>query len=248
MSENENVSGFDKAPGPDTFSVDQYIKGKARFPEFTHTVYLDQQAGTEMAECIEKYEAAAARIHQIEKEMLRITEAGSQSLVDDLTSDLAEEGDRLRDEARAAEKRMKELEGVIRESGLTLHMRANTVVKFGSVVRRAEKEYDKKNGRGAADDIEYVTAKNRHIMIAQLSAYCYKISNPQGQSAPPLDKEGFASLVDSLIGSESMRLMIAISKGLDSSAEWASKIDAGFPGGVSDVAGERLGDSGTEDR
>lgn len=248
MSDTESKSGFDQAPGPDTFSVDQYIKGKAKFPEFTHTVYLDQQSGTEMAECIERYEASAARIHQIEAEMLRITEAGSQSLVDDLTSDLAVEADGLRDTVRATEKRMRELEGVIKDSGLTLHFRANTVVKFGSVVRRAEKEYDKKNGRGAADDIEYVTAKNRHIMIAQLVAYCYKIANPQGQTAPPLDRDGFAGLVDSLIGSESMRLMLAIAKGLDSSAEWASKIDAGFPGRVDDVAGERLGDSGTENR
>src|SRR5690606_41492742 len=44
-----------KIPGPDTFSLADYIEGKSTFPSFTHTVYLDQESGTKLVQLADEY-------------------------------------------------------------------------------------------------------------------------------------------------------------------------------------------------
>ena len=244
---DEKKSGFDKAPGPDTFSFDAYIKGKSTFPEFSHTVYLDQAAGVELGELIEQYEDAVKTIGGLKLKQERAMESGSLSMADDTLSDLAELIDAEERRIESIDLQMTELTDKIKATSITLNFQAGTPQKYGKVIRQAEKEYLKLHGKVREDDMEHATARTRLVLVAQLSAYCTSWETPDGQKYEAPTKESMGSMVDSLITSEMLRLMSALHKGLDASAEWASRIDAGFPGGGLDVGGEPVGDSGAED-
>lgn len=245
---DEKKSGFDKAPGPDTFSFDAYIKGKSTFPEFSHTVYLDQAAGVELGELIQDYEDAVKTLGGLKLKQERAIESNSLSLADDTLSDLAEQIDAQERLIESIDLQMTELTDKIKATSITLNFQAGTPQKYGKVVRSAEKEYLKLHGKVREDDMEHATARTRLVLVAQLSAYCTSWETPDGQKYEPPNKESMGSMVDQLITSEMLRLMTALHKGLDASAEWASRIDAGFPGGGADLGGEPVGDSGAEDR
>jgi hypothetical protein len=57
--------------------------------------------------------------------------------------------------------------------------------------------------------------------------------------------QGANALLGKLIASEMMRLMESVGTGLSASREWASKLDAGFPGGGPDVEDLSLDQDGT---
>jgi len=174
-------------------------------------------------------------------------ESGSLSMADDTLSDLAELIDAEERRIESIDLQMTELTDKIKSTSITLNFQAGTPQKYGKVIRQAEKEYLKINGKVHDDDMEHVTARTRHVLVAQLAAYCTSWATPDGQKYEAPTKESMGSMVDSLIASETLRLLTALHRGLDASAEWASRIDAGFPGGGSDVGGESVGDSGSED-
>lgn len=243
------VKAEDEAPvpGPDTFDFDDYIAGKSTFPEFTHTVYLDQAAGIELANVVDEYDALAKRGRNIIRRQGMMSEMPTASLVDDEVEKLAEELDEIEAKTAELETRISDLEEKVKASGLTLVFQVGTAQKLGKVVRRAEKEYNKRHGKGADDDPEYITGKARHVLVAQLVGYCTKIVLPNGTEQNPPGEEGFGKLLDSLISSESVRLLTALNKSLDSSGKWADRVDAGFPGGRTDVGEMPVGGAGTED-
>lgn len=236
----------ENVPGPDTFDFDSYISGTSTFPEFSHTIYLDQASGIELARTADEYTALAKRGKAIERRR-RVMSESTTSLVDDEWEKLAAELEDITVKTDALEIRMKDLETKVKASGLTLTFQVGTAQKLGKVVRRAEKEYQKKHGKGSNDDVEHLTNKGRYLLVAQLAAYCTKITLPDGTDQQPPSAEGFESLMDRLISSESARLMMALNKALDSSGEWADRVDAGFPGGSHDLGEESMGDSGSED-
>lgn len=241
------VKASDEAPvpGPNTFNFNDYISGISTFPEFSHTVYLDQASGIALADAAEEYDSLAKRAKTI---MRRQGLTSSASLVDDEVEQMAEELDVIEAKAKDLEKVITGLEEKVKSSGLTLTFQVGTAQKLGKVVRRAEKEYIKRHGKGADDDPEYITGKARHVLIAQLVAYCTKITLPDGTDQKAPDEEGFSRLIDALISSESVRLLTALNRSLDSSGKWAERVDAGFPGGSADVGDGPVGDLRTEDR
>lgn len=243
------VKAGDEAPvpGPSTFDFDSYISGKSTFPEFSHTVYLDQASGIALANMVDEYDVLAKRGKSIIRRQSVMSEMSSASLVDDEVESLAEELDGIEARTTELEKSIRDLEDKVKDSGLTLVFQVGTAQKLGKVVRRAEREYNKRHGKGADDDPEYITGKARHVLIAQLVGYCKQIILPDGSRKDPPDENGFANLLDSLISSESVRLLIALNKSLDSSSKWADRVDAGFPGGGSDMGDGTLGGPGTED-
>lgn len=245
---NEKTSGFDKAPGPDNFDFDAYIKGKSTFPTFAHTVYLDQESGVALGELIESYEAAVKTIGGLRLKQERAMETGALSIADDTLSELAELIDAEERRIESIDLQMTEMTEKIKDTALTLNFQAGTPQKYGKVIRQAEKEYIKTNGKVHDDDMEHVTARTRHVLVAQLAAYCVSVTTPDGVTHPGApSKQSLGDLVDSLIASETLRLLTALHRGLDASAEWASRIDAGFPGGSADVGSAPVGGSGAED-
>jgi len=232
---------------PEDFDFTAYIAGVSSFPEFQHTVYLDQANGIALHAAIEEYDQLAARGREINRLQERMAESATRSLVDEEAEELNKELDAIVAKTTALEPKLAELEEKVRRSAVTLHFRTGTAQKLGQVVQAAEKEFHKKHGRKNTDDIEYITAKSKHILTAQLAAYCTKISLPDGREQDAPDASGFEALLDKLISSESVRLMTTLNKSLDSSGEWADRIDAGFPGGRSEQAEEPLGGAGAAD-
>lgn len=252
---DQKTSGFG-APGPDNFDLDAYITGVASFPKFKHTLYLDQKTGIELNAVYEEKDASEKMIRDLKELRDKGAEAGTMGLADNRYAELTERIEEEEAEVSKAEARIKELEQVIISRGLTLHFQVGNASKLSSVVRKAERTYEKKHGKNNPEDIEYVTGKTRVVLLAQLDAYCIGTSIP----TDPVDKEGepvslrpapseaqMEKIVDGLISSELVRLMIGVNKGLENSSQWSERIDAGFPGGSAHVGDESLGGSGTED-
>ena len=162
---------------------------------------------------------------------------------------------------------MTELTEKIKATSITLTFQASTPQKYGKVIRQAEKAYAKAHGRVDDTDMEHVTGRTRTLLAHQLAAYCIGWETPaEKEENDRLEKEAkergenfkralrqapsqqsFDSMLDSLISSETLRLLTALNAGLDANAEWASRIDAGFPGGGADMGSEPVGQSGSED-
>lgn len=236
-----------ETPSPDTFDFEEYISGTSTFPEFTHTAYLDQASGMALVKAADRYEELASRAKEIQRRQRILNETVTRSLVDEDMDELTEELTGLEAQLAELETEIAELEEKVKQSGISLTFQVGTAEKLGSVVRAAEKEFVKKNGRGSNDDLDYITRKGKHILCAQLVAYCTQVTLPDGREIDPPDRYGFVHLIDRLIASESTRLMTALNEYLDSSVTWADRIDAGFPGGSADVARVPVGGAGSED-
>lgn len=226
----ENVPGTKETPGlvpgPGTFSFEDFVVGKSTFPKFRHKVYLDQAAGVKLQDLIDEAENIQLKIKRYESSRDLENRSGL-SMVDDSGMDISDLNDRL----KAIEVEMVEVEKTIADTGLTLIFQVSTIDKLTSVVRDAEKAFTKKHGRGNEDDINHMSMRSRFVLLAQLAAYCVGVEDAHGNTAPTPDEKGFTLLLDRMISSESVRLLQAINKGLDSATTWAERVDAGFPGG-----------------
>jgi hypothetical protein len=247
MSDTIQAGAAAGAADPSVFDFDSYISGVATFPEFQHTVFLDQKSGIELHELASEYDKLADRGREIMRIQSNIADSSTRSLVDEEAEELAAELGDIEEKTAELAPKINELKERIRRTALTLNFQAGTAQKLGSVIRQAEKAFHKKHGRKAEDDIEYVTARSKALLAAQLSAYCTKIILADGREQDPPSDEGFLRLIDSLISSESMRLMLTLNKSLDSSANWAETIDAGFPGGRDEPEAQPVDHPGPED-
>jgi hypothetical protein len=239
-------------PGPDTFDLTRYVEGKSTVPRFNHTVYLDQAAGAELEEAIQEAEHLAKRKREIQVKQNQRADSPSYSLVDDEAEELVLELGEIDSRVPVLDKRIKALSEQISGSGLTLIFEVPPAKKLGRVHRKAEQEYQKIHGKGKDSDLEYVTGRAEYVLLAQLQSFCVEMRTPDGSIVKPPEeggfpRSGFESLLDRLIPSESLRLMTALNQAMDASADWAKKIDAGFPGGSPDMEREQVGDSRTED-
>lgn len=228
--------------GPAGFDFNAYINGTAKFPTFEHVVYLDQASGAKLHTLREEYDGLAERGREILRIQSSSAEATSRSFVDEEAEALADELEKI--EARTSElaPQINQLRKAVQDTALRLCFQSGTAEKFGSVIRQAEREFHKKRGRKDDTDLEYMTAKSKAVLAAQLNAYCTGIVLADGTEQEKPDAQGFINLLDRLIASEAVRLMETLSKNLDGNREWADEIDAGFPGGRDDAPGEFLGD------
>ena len=244
---SEKKSGFDTKPGPDNFDLNKYIAAKSTFPVFDHRVFLDQEAGAELGDLDDHHASVLKKIENYREAQRLHLEGGDLSLADDRLADIAVAIDECEQELERLAPLMSELREKILATSLVLHFKAGTPQKYGKVLRQAEKEYTKAHGKVDENDVEHITGRTRNMLVHQLAAYCVKVETSDGVKHDPLDVEGFGNLVDSLISSETMRLLTEMNKGLDASNDWASRVDAGFPGGGTDVGSEPVGRSGAED-
>lgn len=247
MTEQHQAESAAGAADPSTFDFDSYISGAATFPEFQHTVYLDQKSGAQLHELRTEYDTLAERGREILQIQARMADSSTRSLVDEEAEELADELGDIEEKTAELAPKINALRDKIVSTALTLNFQAGTAQKLGAVIRQAEKTFHKKHGRKADDDLEYVTARSKAVLAAQLSAYCTKLILADGREQEPPSDEGFLRLIDSLISSESLRLMMTLNKSLDSSADWAEKIDAGFPGGRDEPQEQPVDHPGPED-
>lgn len=217
-------------PNAESFSFDDYLEGNSTFPEFPHTVYLDQATGVQLQEVIDKYEELAAETEKMRESQQALRYPGA-ALV-------SEESEEVAVKILAAEKRLGELEGQmnelsekIKKSGMTLTFQLSTVDHLTQVVRAAEKTFHKQHGRGDNDDVNHMALRSKYILLGQLEAFCIRITAANGTDIPRPDRAGYEKLLERLIPSESVRLLSRLNEGLDSSTKWADRVDAGFPGG-----------------
>lgn len=234
-------------PSRDNFDFSAYVQGKSTFPTFKHTVYLDQANGIALVKAADEYTELAERVKEIEKIRNAMSEQAYTPLVSDEADELYVEQEEK--EARIAELdgRISDLKEKVYQSGLTLHFQVGTADRLAEIVRKAEKEFLKTNKRGSDDDPEYMTKKAKFVLARQLGSYCTEVELPDGTKQDPPGVEGFTSLLNALISSESVRLLSKLNEALDSSVTWEHHVDAGFPRGGSDVAGEPVGGLGAED-
>lgn len=246
MSEQSTETGG-VAPDQNTFDFSAYIAGKSTFPGFKHTVYLDQESGMELVRVSDEYTKMAERAKEIQRILSSMGESSGVPLVSEEMDELYEEVQQIETDTTALEPTIERLKKKVHASGITLKLSVGTAERLAQVVRAAEREYDKKHGRKKDDDPEYITGKAGYVLAAQLEEFCVGIELPDGTEQSPPSVDGFRDLLGRLIASESVRLMTVLNEKLDSSVTWADQIDAGFPGGGDDVAGQPLGGAGAQD-
>ena len=249
MSEDIMESGS-PVPGPDTFDFDDYISDASTFPEFEHTAYLNQKAGAELADVLDEIESSIEELAVIGSKIENRQKQSAGSFVDPTMDDLVEQRDELNERLEILIGRKKELTEAIKSKSLTLYFQVKTPDELGSVIRDATRQFHKDNPqfKNATDDnVDYMNARIRATLIAQIVHFCTGMKRPDGRTAPPPNAVQANRLMDSLISSEVLRLMESVSTGLSASRNWAEQLDAGFPGGSDDVEGERVDSDGSED-
>lgn len=237
-------------PGPDTFSFEDYLEGHSTFPVFEHTAYLDQKSGAELGSVLDDLESLVDRLNLVEKQLHKHAETSSNSFVDSKLDDLNEQKETLNGEIDGLDKQRNDLQGKIIKSGITLVFQVKTPEELGNVTREAARQFRKENPsykNASEDDLDYITARSRYMLIAQIAHFCTEMKLPDGRTVPPPTRSGADSLMRKLISSEMLRLMESVGKGLSASRDWANKLDAGFPGGSPDVETVSLGEAPAED-
>lgn len=244
----EKKSGAEEpmVPSPDTFDFSEYVAGRSTFPKFPHTVYLDQDSGNALLGMYDECEKTAEEGKRVEEQLKFARGSVSRSFVDDDVENLEEQLASIRARAEGLEEEKKRLEDKVRSTSMTLTFQVGNAEKLGSVSRAAEKEFVKKNGPGSDNDLEYMARRHKYVLSYQMAEYCVRVTSPDGREGSLPGVKDFIHLMDSLTPSESLRLAQAINSALDSSSTWADRLDAGFPGGGTDVEGSQMGSACSE--
>lgn len=249
MTQNTTVPGHPE-PGPDTFSFEDYLEGVSTFPTFEHTAYLDQKSGSEYAQILEEMDLLIEEQDVLDKRIATRTQQTSNSFVDATLDSMLEDRERVEGRLRELNSVAQELSEKIKSSGITLTFQVKTPEELGSITREATRQFHKENTKfknASDDDLDYVTARSRYMLTAQIAHFCTRVTLPGGRVVPPPTRQAAELLLSKLISSEMMRLMESVGTGLSASQDWANKLDAGFPGRSADVEDVSLDQDGPED-
>lgn len=237
-------------PGPDNFSFEDYLEGNSTFPVFEHTAYLDQRSGAELGGVLEELEGLVESLERVEKDIRKRTETSANSFVDSVLDALQEERTELEEKIDTLSGQVDELKTKIVKSGITLVFQVKTPEELGTITREATRRFHKENPNykdASENDLDYITARSRYTLTAQISHFCIEVKLPDGRTVPPPSRSGADLLLKKLISSETMRLMESVGTGLSASRDWADKLDAGFPGRGPDVEEISMGEAPAED-
>lgn len=249
-------------PGPDSFDFDKWLSDEHSFPVFDHTIYLDQRSGVRLADLCDERDELIGNLTRLDEEIEERRTSGASSLVDPEMDKLLERRESLAREGARLQKLEKELQERIRRSGVTLYFEVKTPEELGAITRQADRKFLEENPqhqRSEDGDLDYVTARTRNSLAAQISHFCVGVENSKGDRIDGLTHEQADRLLRKLIAPEMMRLMEKMGTKLSAMQEWADKVnDAGFPGRGTDVVevgarqdgaevGESLGGSAAHD-
>lgn len=248
MTQDNAVPG-NPEPGPDNFDFEAWLENKSTFPVFGHTAYLDQRSGAELGRVLGEVESLIAEQTDLERRIQQRTEKSSNSFVDSTLDAMLEEREAIDDRLKKLLDEQDKLTEKIKASAIKLTFQVKTPEELGTITREATRQFHRENtqfkGVGE-DDLDYITARSRYTLTAQIAHFCISMNLPDGREVPPPTRQGADKLLKSLIQSETMRLMESVGMGLSASQEWADKLDAGFPGRGSDVEDVSLGEDSTE--
>lgn len=238
-------------PGPDTFDFEAWLDDKSTFPVFDHTAYVDQRSGSELARVYEEIEELVSEQTDLEKRIEARTQKPTNAFVDGLLDSMLDEREKIDVSLQELLERSDALKEKIRASSLTLVFQVKTPEEMGSITREATREFHKTSKQyakgGNEDDLDYITARSRYLLTAQIAHFCTGMKMPDGREVPSPSRQGAEKLLASLITSEMLRLMESVATGLSASQDWADKLDAGFPGRGADVEDVELDQDGAED-
>lgn len=226
-------------PGPDNFDFEAWLEGESTFPVFPHTAFLDQRSGAELAQVEDELEELTNEQIALAKRIEIRGQRATNAFVDTELDTMLEEREELDKHLQKLLAQRDELRETIRKSAITLTFQVKTPEELGSVTREATRQFykDRPNFKGVSDDdLDHITARSRYTLAYQMSHFCIGMTlHKSGREVPPPTLQGANALLGKLIASEMMRLMESVGTGLSASQEWASKLDAGFPGGSPDV-------------
>lgn len=246
---NTTAPGYPE-PGPDTFNFETWLEGEATFPVFEHTVYLNQKAGAELAQVESEVEELTREQNSLDKRIEAHGRQGASAFVDVERDALLAERDKLEAHLVKLLAKRDELFDAIKKSAITLTFEVKTPEELGRITREATRQFHQENTqfKGAKeDDLDYITARSRYMLAAQIAHFCTKMYlHKVDREVPPPSVKDANALINKLISSEMMRLMESVGNGLNAAQDWADKIDAGFPGGSPDVEDVRLDQDGAE--
>jgi hypothetical protein len=248
MTQDNSVPG-NPEPGPDNFNFEDYLEGVSTFPVFDHVAYLDQRSGAELARVLDELEEVIGEQEELDKRIEARTQQSTNSFVDAALDSMLEERENLNGHIEKLLARRDKLTEKIKTSALKLLFQVKTPEELGTVTREATRQFHKENQHfknASDDDLDYITARSRYLLTAQIAHFCTGMTLPDGRNVPPPTRQGAEKLLGSLISSEMMRLMESVGTGLSASQDWADKLDAGFPGRGSDVEEERLAEDRAE--
>jgi hypothetical protein len=249
MQQDITVPGHPE-PGPDNFSFEDYLEGISTFPVFKHTAYLDQRSGAELAAVLNEIDELIEEQTRIEKRIELRTQQAVNSFVDATLDGLTEERSSVEDRLGKLDQRANVLRKKIQSSSLVLTFQVKTPEELGNVTREATRKFHRENQQyknASEDDLDYMTARTRFMLTAQIAHFCTDVTLPDGRTVASPTQSQAELLLSKLISSEMMRLMESVATGLSASQEWADKLDAGFPGGGADMEDVELGAHGAED-
>lgn len=225
-------------PGPDNFDFEAYLDGVSTFPVFSHTAYLDQKSGAELGDVLDELETLVQESAALNDQIDRRTKTPTNSFVDSTMDGYLAEREAQEERIALLLGMRDELRNKVLASGITLVFQVKTPEELGTVTRAATKAFHAENRQFSGaneDDLDYITARSRYTITAQIAHFCTGMVLADGRKVPPPTRTGADKLVRSLIASETMRLMESVGTGLSASRTWAEQIDAGFPGGSPDV-------------
>lgn len=237
-------------PGPDTFDFEAWLDEKSTFPVFDHIAYVDQKSGAKLAALYDEVEELVAEQGALDKQIQQRNQDNSISFVDMQLDRMLADRERIDERLTELMDQRDGLQTAIKESAITLTFQVKTPEELGTVTREATREFHKSNKQwangGKEDDADYVTARMRHLLVAQVVHFCTGMKLSTGREVAPPTKAGAEKLLRLLISSELVRFMESIATGLSASQEWADKLDAGFPGGSADVENVELDQDGAQ--
>lgn len=250
MTQNLPAESGNPEPGPDTFDFEAWLDEESTFPIFKHTAYLNQKAGAEYAMLAEELEELIASKVNLDQQIENRQKSSANSFVDATLDAMNNDREDVSEKIDALQLELGELADQIKKSAVTLTFQVKTPEELGSVTREATRQFHKENPKykGASDDdLDYLTARTRYMLTAQIAHFCSGMKlHRDNRDVPPPTRQGADKLLTKLISSEMMRLMERMGQGLSDSRDWAEKIDAGFPGRGSDVEEVILGEADIE--
>lgn len=232
-------------PSGDSFDFGKYVSENASFHTFEHQLYLNQELGVRMAMLEQQYDELAQRGRVLSARKQKLDEQ-VRSFVDPEYDKVSAELEKIVQQTDLMAEQLADMNNKLAESSMVLHFQGGNAEKYGKVLRDAEAAFEKRHGRKSNTDLEWLTLKGRWMTSSQLAAYCTHLVTADGTKRPAPSREGFADLLENLITTEQVRLMNSLQKGLDAEIAWQRKLDAGFLGRSTDLAGVWVDRAGAE--
>lgn len=213
-------------PNQNTFSLDDFIQEKSTVPTVGVTVFFDADGGMQLEDAQNALDEAQQHLAVLETMQNPVLAVGEEN-------PLLNAKNEAEAKQAAAQKQIDALTERVLSSALYIEFQvkdAKQVVDSQQAAREAlPEDYEESM---AASKIQ------AHFLDYCAAAVCIRMTNVRQQTIEgPFTVETMSNLRNKLIQTEGNKLMAAMNKAIGVSSSWSEKLDAGFPGGSTHVAG-----------